>query len=217
VNLSSDKEPSAMSDRDEIRQLIDNWAIWRDSGDWDRFQTLWHPEGRMMATWFQASATEFMARARRAWNEGSSKALHFLGGTSIDVQGARAIAQTKMQIIQRAVVHDVQVDVVCTGRFWDALEKREERWGLMLRQPIYEMDHMIPVSPISTLTLEPELLNSFPEGYRHLAYLQSRMGLTVNKNLPGTRGPQIEELQSRGRRWLAGEPAGCLDLSWVST
>jgi hypothetical protein len=142
---------------------------------------------------------------------------HSMGGTSIDIQGSRAIAQSKMQIIQRANVHEVPVDVICNGRFWDALERREGRWGLLLRQPIYEMDRMTPVSPSATVALEPGLLASFPEGYRHLAYLQSQIGFTVNKNLPGTRGPQIEALQAQGRRWLAGEESASLDLSWIKS
>jgi hypothetical protein len=52
-------------------------------------------------------------------------------------------------------------------------------------------------------------------GYRHLAYLQSSIGFTVNKNLPGTRGPQIEILQALGRRWLSGDESATLDLSWI--
>jgi len=204
-----------MTDQGEIRQLIDNWVIWRDAGDWERFATLWLPEGRMITTWSQVSAADFIARSRHSFDQGMNVA-HSLGGTSIDVTGSRAIAQSKMQIIQRASVHGVQVDVICNGRFWDALELRHGRWGLLLRQPIYEMDRMIPVSPASTLVLESELLASFPIGYRHLAYLQSHVGLTVNKNLPGTRGPQIEALQARGRRWLAGDDSACLDLSWIS-
>jgi hypothetical protein len=204
----------AMTDQDEIRQLIDNWVVWRDAGDWERFATLWLPEGRMVTTWFQSSATDFIARSRRAWDEGLM-VQHSLGGTNIEVNGSRAIAQSKMQITQRASVHEVPVDVICNGRFWDALERRKGGWGLLLRQPIYEMDRMIPLSPTSGLALDPELLASFPEGYRHLAYLQSHVGFTVNKNLPGTRGPQIEALQACGRRWLAGEDPACLDLRWI--
>jgi hypothetical protein len=204
-----------MSDQEDIRQLLDNWVIWRDSGDWDRFATLWHPEGRMIATWFQASAQDFITRAKRAWEQGAT-AYHFLGGTSIDIQGSRAIAQTKMQINQRALVHDVAVEVTCSGRFWDALEKRDGRWGLLLRQPIYETDRMSTVTPSARVELDPTLLASFPEGYRYLGYLQSQIGFKVNKNLPGTRGPQIEALQAQGGRWLAGDPKATLDLSWLA-
>ena len=52
-----------------------------------------------------------------------------------------------MTINQRAEVDGVLVDVVCTGRFYDFLEKREGRWGIVRRQPIYEKDRMDPVDP----------------------------------------------------------------------
>src|SRR5262249_53112277 len=130
---------NASRERLEIRELLENWVLWRDSGDWERFATVWHEDGRMMATWFQATAREFRARAKRAFDSGMV-GLHSLGASTIDVQGTRAVAQTQMQIVQRGVVHGVAVDVICQGRFVDALEKRNGRWGLVLRQPVYELD-----------------------------------------------------------------------------
>jgi hypothetical protein len=29
-------------DRRAIRELIENWAVWRDAGDWERFRSVWH-------------------------------------------------------------------------------------------------------------------------------------------------------------------------------
>ncbi len=84
-----------------------------------------------------------------------------------------------MTISQRAPVEGVVCDVVCTGRFYDFLEKRKDRWGLVLRQPIYEKDRIDPVDPAATLSLDQNLLASFPEGYRHLAYMQTRVGYKV--------------------------------------
>jgi len=46
--------------------------------------------------------------------------------------------------LQRARVHGVVCDVVCTGRFYDFLERRDGRWGIALRQPIYEKDRSTP-------------------------------------------------------------------------
>ena len=134
------------ADRLEIRDLIENWAVWRDAGDWQRFRTVWHDDGRMMATWFQGSADEFIAVSRKAFEAGIN-ILPFLGGVSIDLRGRRAIAQTKTTINQRALVDGVECDVVCTGRFYDFMEKRNGRWGLVLRQPIYERDRIDPVDP----------------------------------------------------------------------
>jgi hypothetical protein len=128
-------------DKFAIRELIDNWAIWRDARDWDRFRTVWHPEGRMMATWFQGTAEEFIRVSEEGYARGV-RILHFLGGHTADILGSRAISQTKMTIAQRASVDGIICDAVCTGRFYDFLEKRDGRWGMVLRQPIYEKDRL---------------------------------------------------------------------------
>ena len=188
-----------------IREVVENWAIWRDAGDWDRFRTVWHDDGYMMATWFQASYEDFIRMSKEGMERGVN-ILHFLGGTSIDLAGTRAIAQTKMTISQRGKVHDVVCDVVCTGRFYDFIEKRDGRWGVVHRQPIYEKDRMDPVDPAATLKLDQSLLNSFPVGYRHLAYMQSAIGYKIKMDMPGLFGPEVEALYARGKRWLAGGP-----------
>jgi hypothetical protein len=193
------------ADKQAIRELVENWVLWRDSGDWDRFRTVWHEDGRMMATWFQGSAEEFIQASGEGFARGVN-ILHFLGGHTSDITGSRAIAQTKMQIMQRAAVHDIAVDVVCTGRFYDFLEKRLGRWGIVLRQPIYEKDRMDPVDPAATLALDHDLLARFPEGYRHLAYLQTQASFNVKRDMPGLKGPAVEALYARGAAWLAGKP-----------
>jgi hypothetical protein len=201
-------DDDALRDRFAIRDLIQDWVVWHDAGDWERFRTVWHADGRMMATWFQGSAEEFIRVSQEGFERGVS-ILHFLGGQSIDLAGNRAVSQTKMTIGQRARVHDVLVDVVCTGRFYDFLEKRAQgdqmRWGIVLRQPIYEKDRMDPVDPAARLDLDPALLARFPEGYRHLAYLQTQIGYTVKPDMPGLKGPEVEALYARGAAWLAGK------------
>jgi hypothetical protein len=193
-----------IDDKLAIREVIENWALWRDAGDWDRFATVWHDDGWMTATWFQGPAITFIEVSRAGFERGVS-ILHFLGGFTCDIAGTRAIAQTKMTINQRAQVDGVEVDVVCTGRFYDFLEKRH-RWAIVRRQPIYEKDRMDPVDPSATLTLDRAWLSQFPDGYRHLAYLQSKNGFTVKGNLPGLRGQAVETLYAEGRAWLAGSP-----------
>jgi len=191
-------------DRLTIRELIENWAVWRDALQWERFRTVWHDDGRMMATWFQGSADEFIKVSQEGYDRGV-RILHFLGGTSIDVKGTRAIAQTKMTISQRAPVENFLCDVLCTGRFYDFLEKRAGRWGLVLRQPIYEKDRLDPLDPAADLKLDQKLLMQYPEGYRHLAYLQAKIGYDVKRDMPGLAGPEVAALYARGERWLQGE------------
>ena len=158
-----------------------------------------------MATWFQGTADEFIAVSREGFEKGVN-ILHFLGGCSIDVSSSRAIAQTKMQIMQRASVHGVACDVVCTGRFYDFMEKRGGKWGVVLRQPIYEKDRLDPLDPAARLELKQEQLERFPVGYRHLAYLQTELGFKVKPDMPGLKGPEVQLLYARGKAWLAGLP-----------
>ncbi|MBZ0138432.1 MAG: nuclear transport factor 2 family protein, partial [Pseudorhodoplanes sp.] len=192
------------ADRLAIRDLIENWALWRDARMWDRFRTVWHDDGHMMATWFQGTVDEFIKVSQEGHDKGV-RILHFLGGMTIDLAGSRAVAQTKMTISQRAAVEGVVCDVVCTGRFYDFLEKRQDRWGLVLRQPIYEKDRLDPVDPTARLALDRTLLMQFPEGYRHLAYMQARIGYRVKTDMPGLDGPELEALYRRGADWLAGK------------
>src|SRR5262249_7742645 len=120
---------AAQLDRLAIAELIDNWAMWRDIGRWDDFRTCWHPHRLMMATWFQGGFEAFIEVSQQGFARGA-RTSHFHGGKSIDLKGYRAIAQTKMQIAQRGDIEGVACDVVCSGRFYDFLEKREGRWGI---------------------------------------------------------------------------------------
>ncbi len=195
--------PEATQDEFGIRKLIENWVVWRDSGDWVRLRSVWHDDGKMQATWFFGTADEFVAGSRGAWERGV-EVLHTLNGISIDLRGDRAVAQTKMEIHQRANVEGILCDCVCMGRFYDFFEKREDRWGLVLRQPIYEKDRLDPVDTSQRVTLDREQLAKLPPGYRHLAYLQLKIGMNVKLDLPGIKGPEVEALYAQGREWLAG-------------
>ena len=202
----SAKTPEQLrEDKLAIREVVENWIVFRDSGLWDKFITCWHSDGYMMATWFQGTAAEFTKVSRDGFERGVS-IMHFLGGSNIELAGKRAIAMTKMTISQRAPVHGVVVDVLCSGRFYDFFEKRDGRWAIVLRRLFYEKDRMDPVDPSQQVKLEPEVLQSFPVGYQHLAYLQSKLGFPVKKNMPGLRGPDADALYAHGRNWLDGKP-----------
>jgi hypothetical protein len=192
-----------MRDEAAVRELVENWAVWRDALDWERFRTVWHEDGRMNATWWQGPFEEFIHVSAEGFDRGV-RILHFLGGSSVDVQEARAIAQTKMTISQRAEVEGVLCDVVCTGRFYDFCERRDGRWGIVLRQPIYEKDRLDPVTPGEAPALDREILAGYPEGYRHLAYLQQGIGYEVKRDMPGLTGPEVDGLYADGAAWLAG-------------
>lgn len=190
-------------DKTEIAEIVNNWVVWNDSGNWDRLATLWHKDGWMTATLYDGPAAKFIEINRERFERGTG-ARHVLGGISIDVVGQRAISQSKVTIVQRGAVDGTTVDVTCIGRFYDFFEKRDDRWGLVRRQPIYELDRMDVADPSATLKLDPVLLGRFPSGYRHIAYVQTKLGFTVNDNLPELKGRVVDQLYGEGKAWLNG-------------
>jgi len=193
-----------IEDAAAIRAVVDAWVLWRDTGDWDRLARCWHSGGTMSSTRFRGAAEDFVEQTRIAFERGAN-VQHFQCGFACDIVGTRAISQVRMQIRQRAWIDGIELDATCTGRFYDFFEKRDDRWAIVRRQPIYEVDRLDPVAHGQTPVLDAELLAQFPRSYRHLAYLQSKNGIAVVSDLPELRGPQVETLYADGRRWLAGD------------
>lgn len=209
--------PAAYADRDlldrmVIRELTTAWLTWRDAREWDKWLAVWHDDGVMMTTWGgRATPQEFADSAEAGYQRGD-RMLHADGGTTVELAGDRAVSQTKIRIQQRGPVEGVECDVVCIGRAYDFFERRGGRWGLVLRQPIYERDSIVCVDPSETVRLDPEKLARFPDGYARLAYLQEGLGYTIKPDMPTLEGPELDALLEQGRVWLAGG-----ELTWGTT
>ena len=194
-----------MKTKTVIRDLIEQWVVNRDNFQWDRFRTVWHEGGRMKATWFDGTFEEFI-ETNEAGRKHGLHILHILGGSDIEIRGNRAVSQTKFMILQRAVVEGVLCDVTCYARHHDLWENRDGRWGLVNRETIADKDRIDPVDHEKALRLDPEILNAFPIEYRHLAYLQTKSGFDVNKDVPRfSGGGALEALYKKGDDWLADE------------
>lgn len=207
--MSADTQANALLDRLAIRELVEGWLVHRDAQDWEKFLGVWHDGGFTMTTWGgKASPQDFVKAASKGYAQGD-RMLHSAGGMAADVNGNRAISQSKFRIMQRGPVNGVLCDVTCIGRNYDFFEKRDGRWGLVVRQPIYERDGIVPVDPNETVRLDPDELARFPEGYARLALLQEGLGYTIKPDMPVLEGAEVEALRAAGAKWLAGE-----ELAW---
>jgi len=191
-----------LEDQLAISMLMQRWALARDTGDWEGLRSTAHPGAAMTTTWFDGAFDAFVESCRASWLKGS-RSQHVLGGTVAEIEGPRAIAQTRMSINVRSRLDGIEVDAVCLGRFFDRVEKRDGAWRIAKRSVIYEKDRIDAVDPQAKVSLDAELLGRFPDGYRHLAYLQTRNGAKVNPNLPTSSGAALEALVADARTWLA--------------
>lgn len=190
-------------DEIEIRRLLQNWCLWRDTGDFERLRATYHDDGRMGTTWSTGSADEFVALARAAFEKGMDVA-HQYGGGDIRIAGDRAIAHSRLLLSQRTLLHGVPCDIEGSARFFDFLERRSGIWAFVERQPIYDRDWIAPIAGGALPPLDPERLARFPAGYRYFGYSHSLAGLDVDTGLPGRSGPALDALYARGDTWLAG-------------
>lgn len=188
-----------------IRDLIERWVVYRDAFLWDKLRPIWHEDGMMKATWSEGTADDFINNNKRGLEKGLNLyILHTLGGSAIDVVKDRAVSMTKFLIHQRAALDGVLCDILCNARHYDLWERREGQWGLVSRSTILDKDRLDPVNAGDTIALDTEILDRFPMEYRHMAYLQTKLGYTVNPDCPRLSGGKaLEELYARGEAWLA--------------
>jgi hypothetical protein len=200
-------------DRLRIREAVENWALWRDSGRWEALAGLYTPDAVVHTTWFVGPAREFLERSKAA-ARGGARAQHFVGAVSVQVQGERALAEARVLLLVRAPLEGVEVDVTCYCRFYDWFLFADGAWRIRLRGGIYEKDRLDPVDPAQRLVLDPERLGRFPPAYRHLAYVQSSGGATITPDLPTPGSPALDQLYADGAAWLAGGREGYVPPVW---
>ena len=189
------------ADRLAIRALVANWVVWRDAGDWERFRTVWHDDGRMMATWFQGHRRRVHRRKPHRLREGRQHPA--LPGRPFGRPGGkprhRADQDDHLAARQRARgaggrgVHRALLRF--PGEARRALGHRAAPADLR------EGPHG-PGRSGGKLTLATRAA-ALPEG-PPLAYLQTEIGFKVKPDMPGLKGAEVQALYGRGKAWLEG-------------
>ncbi|HSW15604.1 MAG TPA: nuclear transport factor 2 family protein [Ramlibacter sp.] len=193
-------------DRAAITQVAQDWGLARDDGRWSQLRECYTSDAVMHTTWFVGPAAEFVERSIESASRGA-RVQHFIGATTIALNGDKAVAETRMILMVRGRLDGVEVDATCWGRFHDRFVKRDDQWRIHKRVPVYEKDRLDPVDPAATLSLDAASLATFPDGCRHLVYLQSRGGASITPHLPVPGSAALARLEAESAAWLAGESA----------
>ena len=188
-----------MNDRLEITQAVANWALWRDTGRWEKLRALYADDAIQHTTWFVGPAREFIDRIAARPLGGSQ---HFVGACAVELNGDRAIAETRLVLLVRGTLQGAEVDVTCYARSYDRFVRVADGWRIRRRDMIYEKDRVDPVDPGARLALDQAALAGYPAGYRHLAYLQAAGGARITPDLPTPGSDVLKRLYTEGERWL---------------
>lgn len=189
------------ADREEIRSVLAEWALYRDTGRFDRLRALFAPGATIQTTWFDGTADEFVNRSEASFG-GTVRAHHFIGPSSIDLHADRAIADTRIMLQLRAPVNGMLTDVACYGRFFDFFIKHDMAWRIRKRIPVYDKDRIDAVDHSKPLVIDPAWLAAYPAGCRHIAYVQALGGATVTEGLIEPGSAEEQRLYEEGSRWL---------------
>lgn len=188
-------------DEQAIKRLLDAWGLWRDTGRFDALRACYAPGATMVTTWFDGTASDFVDASIKS-SASATLTQHFIGPSTIEVHEARAVAETRLILMGRTKLEDVDVDVTCYGRFFDRLVRTGDGWRILSRMPIYEKDTLAAVEPGLAVPLDAARLKTYPAAFRHLAYLQASSGATITPRIPPHNSPLQRALYAEAQAWL---------------
>jgi SnoaL-like domain len=192
-----------LGDRPAIVEALANWALWRDTGRWDKLAGLYTPDAIQHTTWFVGPATEFI-RLARSRPPGGTLSQHLVGACAVELNGDRAIAETRLMLLVRGTLQSVAIDITCYCRSYDRFVRVDNAWRIARRDMIYEKDRIDPLTPGHRLELDERELARYPAGYCHLAYFQAAGGARITPDLPTPGSEALARLYAEGEKWLRG-------------
>lgn len=204
-------------ERFKLRELAEGWPMYRDSCEWENFESIFAPDAKVYTTWtgrmrYQVcllfihaasilsvlkSMLDFIKVSQAGMDKGAF-IMHRCHGASSDINPStnRAVTKLKATITQRFVLDGCEVDAEADCRFCFFFEKGttarsdipEGEWRARFVRHWYEKDKLIPTNPNKAPKLDEERLALMPRGYRFLSYCQETvLGIQVMKDMPGHR------------------------------
>ncbi|KAI1851373.1 hypothetical protein JX266_003448 [Neoarthrinium moseri] len=208
-------------ERFAVSELCRGWPVYRDSSEWKNYRNLFTKEATVWTTWSKGrTIDDFISISKKGKDKGDF-IMHRECGTLVDyaAEHRRAIGKMKATITQRFKTQAAQAtpecpvgaeyDVDCDCRFIFFCFKDPDAggdWKAKYVKLFYEKDKIVPVDGNRAPVFSKELLESFPEGYQHLAAAQSSLGYPVTRDLPTAQNHESWfQMYGKMEQWLAGE------------
>lgn len=195
---------ATLQDRQNISDLMTGW-MHRDLAQWDELAGLFHPDGTIEVTWFEGSATDFIAGSQRM-GKSDLRTKHFVGQPVTRFNGNKAIVETNAMIVGENVA--LELGCVAHNRFFDLVEKRDDQsdtasdnpWKIVRRQSIYDAAYFtFPYGPID---IDRDSVRRAPREYAALAWLLEKSGFPLQRVF-ATKGSELEQrMKQQAETWL---------------
>lgn len=195
----TDASLQELLEKEKIREVVSNWAFWRDAQDWPNLLSTFHPEGTILISWFDGSHEGFVNESKK-----TAGTKHDLGNSRVEVNGSRAIAESNVTIMVRAEIIGMEADVTSRARFVDFFERREGHWKIVRRVGVYEHDRLDLVSPSfwGNLIIGFMSTDEQPPACRYLCTGLARKGYVISPGMVSAHTEEEKALRVEATNWL---------------
>jgi ketosteroid isomerase-like protein len=190
-------------DREAIFHTVRMERVARDQDDWVALAASYTDDAIVRVTWFEGTAQQF-ADASAEMIERGVGGWHQCWPLWAEVDGDRALCESKGAIFGRDTLRGVEVDTLHWCRWFSRLRRTEGGWRLASFDAIYGNDTMTPTNPADQLPVDDwDLVADLRPSYRWLAYSLISRGYRIDPELPGDdRRDLVDAFYAASRHWL---------------
>jgi hypothetical protein len=198
-----------MLDKFEIQEVVAAACYSRDHGDWDTLRDSYHPDGTITVSWHSGPVDEFIERSKKMKvNQGPQEfTKHVNANQRVRLNGDRAIIEYDVILHNRRIMEGFAIDFHTWSRYFDQVERRDDRWRIFNRSAIYEKDRMDPHNPreIPDSFYEDMNLEQYPLNIRYHCWRNAKTGQTPPEGIVIARSEREKQIRETAEKWLAGE------------
>jgi hypothetical protein len=185
--------------------LVRRERFHRDRRRWDELADDDVEDSRIKTTWFEGTGREFAAASRETAERGR-ESIHLIAPAEVRVNGDRGLCESNAHIVNRSVLHGVEVDMVQYRRFFSRAVRTADGWRLKSFDGIYHKDTIAPVNPAHTVPIDWDRLRDLRPSYRIWAHAIAQKGYEIGQDELGDYRPDLlEPFYAAAEGWLAGE------------
>lgn len=139
---------SNAADLAEIRQVLAKYARGVDRLDKDLLMECYWPDGADDHGAISGTPQEFVDWVVSTITAEFSSTSHVILQSVVDIQGSRAWGESYWQA--RSSLKSSSEVRLSTGRYEDLFERRDGEWRILVRELVFDWDHVVQVKPFRT-------------------------------------------------------------------